>query len=477
MSGRQTRLALALVAALSLALLLAAPAAARTRFDTKVLAHVGSPGYPALSLVAPDRTIYVGTFENPSGIDSSPSKVFAYSPAGKLLRTYVVQGQTPGAAHGVQVAAIDRHGILYLLDQDPARVVTLDPRTGKQATYGTFRDVQPCIPGMTKADCGDTVMDNSPTPDYAAWGTDGGLYVTDYTQGLIWRVPAGGGTAHVWFTDPRLDGTQFGPAGIVMMPDRRTLLVSTSGGGATSPDATTGELYRLPIQPNGRPGALQKLWESGPIEAPDGFALARSGNVYMALVGPNVNQLVVISPTGQELTRFPKDNSGNNGSPVPFDEPSSVQFDGKRLIVTNLSFIAGDPSHFVIFDVFAGEIGAPVFVPGRKSSTYALSVEPRRVAAGANRTFHFHASLGKDAVAGALVSFAGQRVRTGKHGNATIAARFSNAGKRRATLSVGAPQTTVATTTVTVTPAPSGGGGSGDDDGDGDGDGDADKRR
>src|SRR2546421_11800713 len=92
----------ALVAAgVALALALAPGAGARNRFDTRVLAHVGDPGNPALSLVAPDRTIYVGTFTNSSGTDTGPSKVFAYAPNGKLRRTYVVKGQTPGASHGV----------------------------------------------------------------------------------------------------------------------------------------------------------------------------------------------------------------------------------------------------------------------------------------------------------------------------------------------------------------------------------------
>ena len=443
----------ALVLAAVLALVLAPAAGARKRFDTKLLARVGSPGYPALSLVAPNRTIYVGTFTNAQGSDTGPSKVFAYSPTGKLLRTYVVKGQKPGAAHGVQVAAIDKRGVLYLLDQNPSRVVTLNPRTGAQATYGTFRDVMPCAPAVSPADCSDTVMDNAPEPDYAAWGTDGSMYVTDYTQGLVWRVPPGGGTAHVWFTDPRLDGSLFGPAGIVLMPDHRTLMLDTSAGGATSPNATTGELYRLPILPNGRPGTLTKLWESGPKEAPDGFALARSGNVYMALVGPDVNQLVVISPAGKELARFPNGSSGDNGSPVPFDEPSSVQFDGLRLIVTNDAYISGDASHFAVFDVFAGEPGAPVFVPGRKAPRYGLSVKPRRVTAGVKRTFRFHAKLGKKALAGALVTFAGRRVRTGKHGNATVVVTFSHSGTRAATLSIGAGKQVVASTSVTVRPA------------------------
>ena len=41
-----------------------------------------------------------------------------------------------GASHGVQVAAIDRHGVLYLLDQNPSRVLKLNPRTGKQIYPG-----------------------------------------------------------------------------------------------------------------------------------------------------------------------------------------------------------------------------------------------------------------------------------------------------------------------------------------------------
>ena len=454
MRSRRGPAAAVVAAGVAIALALAPSAGARNRFDTRVLAHVGDPGYPALSLVAPDRTIYVGTFTNAAGTDTGPSKVFAYSPKGKLLRTYVIKGQKPGSAHGVQVAAIDRLGRLYLLDQNPSRVLRLNPRTGAQSTYATFRDVQPCVPGMEPADCSDTVMDNPPEPDYAAWGTDRAMYVTDYTQGLIWRVPPRGGTAHVWFTDPRLDGSLFGPAGIVLMPDRRTLMLDTSAGGVTSPDSTTGELYTLPILPNARPGTLTKLWESGPTEGPDGFALARSGNVYLALVGPNTNQLVVISPTGTELARFPTDKSGNNGSSVPFDEPSSVQFDGRRMIVTNDAFFSGDKSHFVIFDVWAGEPGAPVFFPGQKASSggYTLTVRPRTAIAGIDRTFRFHAARGSSALGGAVITFAGRTIRTGPHGNASLTLDFDHAGRKVAKLSLAKGAQTLARAYVQVAP-------------------------
>lgn len=438
----------AAIAALLLALLATAPAAlARDKFDIRVLAHVPPPGYPALSLVAPDRTIYVGTFTNANDEDTGPSKVFAFAPDGHLDREYTVEGQTPGAVHGVQAAAMDAKGRLYLLDQNPPRAITIEPATGKQETYATFKDVPPCLPGAT-GDCSATTTDNTPEPDYAAWGTDGSLYVTDYTQGLIWRIPPGGGEAQIWLTDPQLDGAEFGPAGIVLMPDRRTLMISTSAGGvATAGNPSTGKLYTVPIQPDGKPGALTKLYESGPREGPDGFALAASGNIYLALVGPGANQIVQISPKGEEIARAPADPAANAQMEVPFDSPSSIQFDGDRMIVTNDAFFSGDQSHMVLFDVFAGEPGEPTYVPGvtkpspevaKSKKRYSLSVRPRAVRAGERRRFRFRAKIadasGKRPLARGVVVFARHRVRTDARGVAVIRARLRTPGRHSARL-------------------------------------------
>jgi hypothetical protein len=440
------------------------PAQARNKFDTKVLARVPPPGYPALSLVAPNRTIYVGTFTDAGGNNTGPSKLFAFSPEGHLDREFTITGQTPGAVHGIQVAAIDAKQRLYLLDQHPARVIMFNPATGKQFDYATFKDVPPCLPGASTGDCSATTMDNEPEPDYAAWGTDGSLYVTDYTQGLIWRVPPGGGAAKIWLTDPQLDGSQFGPAGIVLRPDHKSLLISTSAGGVTTPgDPTTGKLYEVPIGADGKPGALKKLWESGPREGPDGFALAASGNVYLALVGPGANQLVEIAPDGRELGRTPADPGANQQMEVPFDSPSSVAFDGQRMIVTNDAYFSGDASHMVIFDVFAGEPGEPVFVPGatqpsphvvKSKKRYSLSVRPRSVKAGKKRRFRFIARVadaaGKRPLARGTVIFARHRVRTDARGVAVIRVRLHNPGRRVARLLLPGKRRTVAKAFVRV---------------------------
>jgi sugar lactone lactonase YvrE len=435
----------------------ATAAQARDKFDVKVLAHVPPPGYPALSLVAPDRTIYVGTFTDAAGNNTGPSKVFAFSPGGQLGREYTIEGQAPGEVHGVQVAAIDAKGRLYLLDQHPARVVRLDPATGKQTTFGTFKDVPPCLPGAS-GNCSATTMDNEPEPDYAAWGTDGSLYVTDYTQGLIWRLPRRGGAAKIWLTDPALDGSMFGVAGIVLMPDRKTLMISTSAGPVVGAgDPTTGKLYMVPIKADGTPGPLRKLWESGPREGPDGFALAASGNIYLALAGPGANQLVEISPNGDEIAR------ASSGSDVPYDSPSSVQFDGNRMIVTNDAFFSGDQSHMVIFDVWAGEPGEPVFVPGvtqpspgvvKSKKHYTLSVRPRSVHAGELRRYRFRAGIadkaGKRPLARGVVKFGGHRVRTDARGVAVVRARLHRRGRHVGRLLLPGSRATVAKAFVKV---------------------------
>ncbi len=122
---------------------------------------------------------------------------------------------------------------------------------------------------------------------------------------------------------------------------------------------------------------MKKLWESRPTDAPDGFAIAKSGNVYLALAGPE-NQLVEIAPDGQEVQRFPQvPFSGDNGSPVPFDTVSSAMFLGTRLLVANQSYESGDASHQAILDVEAGEEGLGQYVPPNAGPPAPATARPK----------------------------------------------------------------------------------------------------
>jgi sugar lactone lactonase YvrE len=356
--------ALALLVAIGAALP-ALAAKERPRWDTRVLALVGKPGFPARAYVAPNGRIYEGTYENPTG-GAKPSLVREYTGSGTLLRTWRVPGQDLSGGQGVQVATSDTRGRLVLLDRDPARVLLLNKRRDTQATrfrtYARFRDLAPCAPGSSGPNCSPTLSDDPPVPNYAAWGPGGALYVTDYLQAVIWRVPPGGGKPKVWLADSRLDGNEFGTTGIVLKPDHRTLLVmqqSSAGGGDGNP--TTGKLYSVRI---GHPSGMRPVWESGPVDGPDGFWIARSGRIYAALAGSN--QIAVIGRDGKDLGRFPATpGTGSNGSAVPFDTPSSVMFKGTRLIVANQAFFGGDPTHQAILDVESRERGMPEFIPRR----------------------------------------------------------------------------------------------------------------
>ena len=339
-------------------------AAKRARFDTRVFALIQRPGFPARAYAAPNRRVYEGTYDNPSG-DTVPSRVFEYSRGGTLLRSWTINGQDLSGAHGVQVATSDSSGRLVLLDKSPARVLTLNPRSGHQRRYATFADLPACKAAQAVPDCSPNLLDDPATPNYAAWGRDGSLYVTDYLQAVIWRIPPGGGKARVWLADKRLDGSEFGTTGIVLAADRRTLLIGQqSEGGMGAGDPTTGRIYSVPIKPGAKPGKLHQLWESQPFDGPDGFAIARSGKIYITLTV--ANQIAVVSPKGAELERFPSTSgTGANGSPVPFDNPSSAWFLGRRLMIANQSYIAGNAANQAILDVYVKERGLRELIPKR----------------------------------------------------------------------------------------------------------------
>ena len=439
------------MALLALALSFTPPAEAR--LEVRLFARVPAPGYPAAAVVAPDGTVYAGTFKSfAAPADTGPSKVFAFSPSGRRLRTFTVAGQTRGGADAVQATNFDRSGSLYLLDQDPPRVLKLDPRTGAQSTWATFTSLPACGSGQV-ANCSDGFPGNSPEPDFSAWGPDGSLYVTDYNQAVIWRVPPGGGAAKVWFTDSRLNGVIVGPAGIQLLPGGRTLMLDTGGGGA---NLATGKLYTLPILADGRPGELRQIWESGLLEAPDGFAVARSGHVYVALVGPTGNAVVELSAAGIELARVPADAGANSALAVPFDAPGSVAFAGNDLLVANAASIDDNSANWAILEIAAGEPGlapslppAPALAP---TTRYRLAASPRRVRAGRRVALQFTATaLSGHAgvpVTDGVVAIAGARARTGSTGRARVRLRFPRPGIYRAWLTVGGRRRASATVHV-----------------------------
>ncbi len=367
MSGVGVRRALVIAASAALAGVLALAAWAapvRQPGNVRVLVRIPSPGFPALPHVVGTQ-IFEGTYDDPAG-DHLPSRVFQYTPAGKLVRSWSVKGQDLSQPHGVQVAANDARGRLILLDKTSGRIIRLNPRTGSQTLYSRVPDLPTCIQARREP-CSPESQNLAPMPDYAAWGPDGSLYVTDYQQAVIWRIPPGGGRARIWLVSPRLDGGTFGTACIVLLPDHHTLLFDQASNGdvpGTGTSPSTGKLYRVPINPDGQSGALKQLWESGPADAPDGCVLSRSGHIYLALAGAS-NQIVELSSSGQVLARFGQKGTGANNSTIPYDTPSGLAWLGTDLIVANQAYLDQNTSNMALLDVASGERGRPAYVPRR----------------------------------------------------------------------------------------------------------------
>lgn len=341
----------ALVALCLLGLPAPAQAAERERWHTRVFAMVEEPGFPAYAFVHRNGRVYAGTYTNPQG-DSTPSLVREWRADGTLQRTWSVPRQDLSQAHGVQVANADRRGRLVLLEKSKARVMTLSTRTGRFRTWARLPDL-PDVEG-------------SPIPNYATWGPRGALFVTDYGQAVIWKIPRRTQDPKPWFSSPALQGGGgFGTTGIVFRRKQWDLLITQQSVSDGSGAPTNGALYRLPVKRSGRPGSLSTLWTSQPGDLPDGFGIGRrTGRIYIANAGLS-NQLVVLDRSGMELERFPSaPGSGENGSPIPFDTPSNATFLGKRLMVANQSF-TGNTDHHAILDVYVGERGRPPYLPRR----------------------------------------------------------------------------------------------------------------
>jgi sugar lactone lactonase YvrE len=353
-------------AMLALAVLLAtavsATGANREYLDIRVFTRVGQPGQPEPIAIGPDRRIYVGTNQLLHGDRDAPSKIFAYSPRGNLVRSYVIKGQPLDEEHGIQGLAFDGRGRLFALDRSGnPRVLVINTKTGSQRTYSRFRDVPPCPLDGPIRNCSATLSDRTAEPDYAAFGPGGALYVSDIEQALIWRVPRGGGRPSVWITDPSFE-SPFGPNGVQFMAGGRRLLLAVTATRPDSGEAGAGALFEIPLVGRRRRAGEPKLfWRSRPFDGPDGFAIARSGRVYLALAG--TSQVAVISPQGEEIARVPADPIANQTEEIPVDAPGSVAFFGRRVLVTNHSALAGNPESWAVLDVFASETGLPLYKP------------------------------------------------------------------------------------------------------------------
>lgn len=226
-------------------------------------------------------------------------------------------GSTGGSMLGI---AIDGVGRVYACDDGNGEIVRFHPATNAIEVYAH---------GVDGVD-----LD---TPNVAAFGPDGMLYVTcsgAADRPEIVRITPGGRTEHWTSGVPRY------PNGCLVTPDGAALIVV---------EAHADRVVRVAIQADGSAGEPETLVDL-PDTDPDGIALAADGSYWVPLYRPD--GLVRIAPDGTVGTVV-DDHLASH-----LDAPTNIAWVGPaldRLVVANaggrfLSIadvgVAGHPLHY-----------------------------------------------------------------------------------------------------------------------------------
>lgn len=329
--------------------------------DVSVLAQVPAPGFPEGIAIQGDRVFVAGPATLGTSINNQASRVWEYSAAsGALTRTFLTEGETVlGAEHANSCVAFDGNGRLYVLNTQigPYR---LDVNTGVQESYSPpVPDLNPCLPtDGPQAACTTSPGVTPPLPNDLAFDDAGNLYVTDSMQATIFRIPAGGGPAQVWFHDYRLFGPYIGVNGLRLSPDRQKIYLSV-----TNDLLGIGRIYTLPLVEAPTAADLKPFHNFILGEGPDGIAFGKSGKLYVTTALPGQSGITVLNPDGTQAARIKNPLL----SPTkPFDAPANLAFDGKgNVLVTNHAFATGLllPKQFQILKVFVNDVESPLVAP------------------------------------------------------------------------------------------------------------------
>lgn len=240
----------------------------------------------------------------------------------------------PAGGLGLTGLAVDAPGNVY------AGMVSFDP-----ASHGVWR-----VAGDGSAErlAGSAAI---AFPNGLAFDRRGNLYVTDTTAGAVWRIPPGG-SAELWFEHALLVGN--GSAGFGFPIGANG--IAYRNGAIYVSNTEFARIVRIPVEPNGDPGAPQIHAEDPKLLFADGIAFGVHGNLYVAVIAQST--LVRVSPSGDSVTTLATSADG-------LDFASSLAFgtgmsDRKSLFLVN--FAIGPPGGAGpgILRVAVGEPGMPL---------------------------------------------------------------------------------------------------------------------
>ena len=237
--------------------------------------------------------------------------------------------------------------------------------------WATLPDLPTCATGETP--CSPNVVDAPAIPNYATWGPRGALYVTDYGQAVIWKIPRRHAAPRVWFASDaarrdRVRHDRYRHTG----PGARDLLITQQSTALDGSMPVNGKLYRLPVRPDRAARRAETLWTSLPGDLPDGFGIAQVGADLRRQRRPD-QPARRLSPTARSWSGSPPCRGRARTARRCRSTPRPTPPSRPRVLVANQSF-TGDSDHHAILDVVRRRARAGA-VPAAEG-VLALSVPP-----------------------------------------------------------------------------------------------------
>jgi sugar lactone lactonase YvrE len=131
--------------------------------------------------------------------------------------------------------------------------------------------------------------------------SQGNLYVTDSWSPRILRLPAGGTQLEVWINDAQLGVEQWSLNGIDF--DRSSNVIYTV-------NQRAGQLFRIPILPDGKAGPAKQIKTSQEIRRPDGLKVIEPNLLATAEGGAGGMATMAVNGDSAEVRRFPANLDG-----------------------------------------------------------------------------------------------------------------------------------------------------------------------
>lgn len=173
----------------------------------------------------------------------------------------------------------------------------------------------------------------------------GELYITDSLLGVVWRVPAAGGTPVIWARGSALQKVSlFGANGITL-----------HGHAVWVSNTDQGTIVKIPIRADGSAGPIQTV-VTGLAGEVDGFTVLGRDDSILAALNPS-SQVVLIRPGGQPQAVLTTADGLSN--------PTDVAVRGHSLYVTSAAYFTRDDPNLLIARLACH---VPGWKAGRRSS-------------------------------------------------------------------------------------------------------------